>query len=91
MLSNDFGPDSDVDVLVEFKTDTRIGPIRFTGLELELSEMLGGKVSLNTSGYISTLSYTSARISLHAIDGKSTAFSSPSFSESSQLPSGWRE
>jgi len=53
VLSDDFGPDSDVDVLVEFKTGTRIGLIRLTGLEFELSEILGRKVDLNTPGFIS--------------------------------------
>ena len=34
---DDFGPDSDGDVLVEFKDGTRIGLIRLTRLEFELS------------------------------------------------------
>ena len=53
MLTNDFNPDSDVDVLVEFKSGTRIGLIRLTGLEFELSEIIGRKVDLNTLGFIS--------------------------------------
>jgi predicted nucleotidyltransferase len=53
VLSDDFGPDSDVDVLVEFKPETRIGLILFTRLELELSEILGRKVDLNTPAFIS--------------------------------------
>lgn len=53
VLSDDFGPDSDVDVLVEFEDNYRIGLIRLTGLEFELSEMLGRKVDLNTPGFIS--------------------------------------
>ena len=53
VLSDDFGPDSDVDVLVEFKAGTRIGLIRFTGLEFELSEIIGRKVDLNTPGSLS--------------------------------------
>jgi predicted nucleotidyltransferase len=53
VLSDDFGPDSDVDVLVEFKAGTRIGLIRLTGLEFELSEIIGRKVDLNTPGFIS--------------------------------------
>ncbi len=52
VLSDDFGPDSDVDVLVEFKAGTRIGLIRFTGLEFELSEIIGRKVDLNTPGFL---------------------------------------
>ena len=40
MLREDFGPDSDVDVLVEFEPDTRVG-LRFFELEQELSEIVG--------------------------------------------------
>lgn len=54
VLSDDFGPDSDVDVLVEFKPGTRIGLIRLTRLEFELSEIVGRKVDLNTPGFISS-------------------------------------
>ncbi len=52
VLRDDFGPASDVDVLVEFEPGTRIG-LRFFGLELELSEILGRKVDLNTPGFLS--------------------------------------
>jgi len=52
VLRDDFGPDSDVDVLVEFEPGTRVG-LRFFGLEIELSEILGRKVDLNTLGFIS--------------------------------------
>lgn len=54
VLSDDFGPDSDVDVLVEFKAGTRTGLIRLTRLEFELSEIIGRKVDLNTPGFISS-------------------------------------
>jgi predicted nucleotidyltransferase len=43
-----FGPDSDVDVLVEFEPDVRIGLIRLAGIELELSRLLGRKADLRT-------------------------------------------
>ena len=52
VLRDDFGPDSDVDVLVEFEPGTRVG-LRFFGLERELSEILGRKVDLNTPGFLS--------------------------------------
>lgn len=52
VLRDDFTPDSDVDVLVEFEPGTRIG-WRFFGLEQELSEILGRKVDLNTPGFLS--------------------------------------
>jgi predicted nucleotidyltransferase len=53
VLRDDFGPDSDVDVLVEFKPGTKIGLIRLAGLEFELGRILGRKVDLNTTGFIS--------------------------------------
>ena len=53
VLRDDFGPDSDVDVLVEFKAGTRIGLIRLSGLEYELGEIFGRKVDLNTPGFLS--------------------------------------
>ena len=52
VLRDDFGPDSDVDVLVEFEPGTRVG-LRFFALEQELSELLGQKVDLNTPGFLS--------------------------------------
>lgn len=49
VLREDFGPDSDVDVLVEFEEGKSPGLIRLAGMELELSELLGGrKVDMNT-------------------------------------------
>jgi predicted nucleotidyltransferase len=52
VLRDDFTPDSDVDVLVEFEPGTRVG-LRFFGMEQELSEILGRKVDLNTPGFLS--------------------------------------
>ncbi len=52
VLRDDFGPESDVDVLVEFEPGTRVG-LRFFTLERELSEILGRKVDLNTPGFLS--------------------------------------
>ncbi len=49
VLRDDFGPDSDVDVLVEFEPGHVPGLIRLAGMELELSQLLGGrKVDMNT-------------------------------------------
>lgn len=49
VLRDDFGPDSDVDVLVEFEEGKTPGLIRLAGMEMELSEILGGrKVDMNT-------------------------------------------
>ncbi len=52
VLRSDFGPDSDIDVLVEFEPDARVG-LRFFELEAELAEMLGRDVDLNTPGFLS--------------------------------------
>lgn len=52
VLRDDFTPESDVDVLVEFEPGTRIGLFGFQGLEEELSGILGRKVDLNTPGFL---------------------------------------
>ncbi|UCD52782.1 MAG: nucleotidyltransferase domain-containing protein [Phycisphaerales bacterium] len=46
---DDFGPDSDVDVLVEFEPGAHVGLLRLAGIEIEMGELLGRKVDLNTS------------------------------------------
>ncbi len=53
VLRENFGPESDVDILVEFEPGTRIGLIRLSGLEIELGNIVGRKVDLNTSGFLS--------------------------------------
>ncbi len=52
ILRDDFGPDSDIDVLVEFEPGATPG-FAFFGLQEELSEMLGRRVDLNTPGFLS--------------------------------------
>jgi predicted nucleotidyltransferase len=52
-LRDDYGPDSDVDVLVEFEPDACVGLITLAGMELELAEIIGQKVDLNTPGFLS--------------------------------------
>ncbi len=39
----DFGPESDVDVLVEFQEDARVGLFGLVTMKDELSEMLGNR------------------------------------------------
>jgi len=53
VLRDDFGPDSDIDVLVEFEPDAKVGLFRLAGMEIELSGLLGRKVDLNTPGFLS--------------------------------------
>jgi uncharacterized protein len=51
-LRDDFGSDSDVDVLVEFEPG-HVPGLAFFGMEQELSAILGRKVDLNTAGFLS--------------------------------------
>jgi uncharacterized protein len=52
ILLDDFGPDSDIDVLVEFDPE-HIPGLAFFGMEEELSQILGRKVDLNTIEWLS--------------------------------------
>jgi len=52
VLRDDFGPHSDVDVLVEFEPGARVG-LRFFSIEQDLSEIIGSKVELHTPGFLS--------------------------------------
>jgi len=48
-LRNDFGPDSDVDVLVDFETNHVPGFFKLFDMETELTNIIGGrKVDLRT-------------------------------------------
>ncbi len=51
-LRDDFGSDSDVDVLVEFQKD-HIPGFAFFDMQDELSGLLGRKVDLNTPNFLS--------------------------------------
>ena len=48
ILGADFTAESDVDVLVEFEPDRVPGLIGLSGMELELSELLGRKADVRT-------------------------------------------
>lgn len=52
VLRDDFGPESDIDVLVEFEPG-HVPGLSFFSMEEELSRMLGRKVDLNTPGFLS--------------------------------------
>lgn len=52
VLREDFGPESDVDVLVEFEEGHTPG-LAFFGMEIELAELLGRKVDFLTPEFIS--------------------------------------
>lgn len=51
-LRDDFGPESDLDVLAEFD-DNNIPGLAFFGIQEELSRLMGRKVDLNTPGFLS--------------------------------------
>ena len=46
VLRADFGPESDIDLLVEFEPDRKIGLFDFARIEQEFSEIFGRKVDL---------------------------------------------
>lgn len=48
IICDDFGPDSDVDVLVEFDPEHIPGLFGLAGMEIELSELLGRKADIRT-------------------------------------------
>ena len=52
ILRDDFRPDSDVDVLVEFLPSVRVG-LAFIRMQDELSAILGRKVDLHTPATLS--------------------------------------
>jgi hypothetical protein len=51
VLRDDFGPESDLDILVVFEPGARVG-LRFFAIERELATLLGRKVDLNTPGFL---------------------------------------
>ncbi len=51
-LRDDFGPDSDLDILVEFEPDRTPG-LAFFEMQDELSQLFGRRVDLNTPTFLS--------------------------------------
>jgi predicted nucleotidyltransferase len=52
VLRDDFRPDSDLDILVEFEPGHTPG-LAFFGMEIELSEIFGRKTELYTQDFLS--------------------------------------
>lgn len=48
VLRDDFGPDSDLDILIEFEPGHGVGLIRFAGMERELAALFARRVDLVT-------------------------------------------
>jgi predicted nucleotidyltransferase len=53
ILRDDFGPNSDVDVLVEFGPEGTPSLLDLGGMLMELTEMFGRQADLKTWGFIS--------------------------------------
>ena len=53
VLRDDFRPESDIDVLVEFEPDSIPDFFEYVGMEIELTELFGRKVDLLTAGFLS--------------------------------------
>lgn len=52
VLRDDFGPDSDVDILVEFEPG-HVPGLEFWNMEAELERLFGRRVDLQTQGFLS--------------------------------------
>lgn len=53
VLRDDFGPDSDVDVLVEYEPDAVVTLFDMGSLQMDLMDLIGRDVDLKTPGFIS--------------------------------------
>jgi predicted nucleotidyltransferase len=53
VLREDFRPDSDVDVLVEFEPETRVTLLDLAAIQRQLGHLLGRSVDLGTPGSLS--------------------------------------
>ncbi len=53
VLRDDFGPKSDLDVLVEFPADRSPSLFKLGGMQMELTQMLGREVDLKTPHFLS--------------------------------------
>jgi uncharacterized protein len=53
VLRDDFGPQSDVDVLVEFEPGAAVGYFELADMESELSELIGRKADIRTPAELS--------------------------------------
>ncbi len=52
-LRADFGPDSDVDMLVEFEPEAHVGYLGLVAMEMELGQIVGRRVDLRTRNELS--------------------------------------
>ena len=52
VLRDDFGPDSDVDVLVEFEPNSGMSLFDMGEIQMDLMELIGRDVDLKTPGFL---------------------------------------
>jgi predicted nucleotidyltransferase len=52
-LRDDFRPDSDIDILVEFEPEAHVTLFEMGAAQVELSEILNREVDLKTAGFLS--------------------------------------
>jgi predicted nucleotidyltransferase len=52
IVRGDFGPDSDVDVLLEFPPGATPSLLRLGGMQVELTRLLGREADLKTPGFL---------------------------------------
>jgi len=64
ILRQDFAPDSDIDVLVEFPPGQTPDLLELGGMQMELTDLLGRFVDLKTPGFISQRILPKVRASL---------------------------
>lgn len=69
-LRDEFRPDSDIDLLVQFEPEAQIGFLAFAGLQEELAELFGRKVDLvpkdGLKPFIRDSVLSSSRVLYHA-------------------------
>lgn len=53
VLGEEFRPESDVDVLVEFRPGAKRGMLALAAMEEQLGEILGREVDMHTPGFLS--------------------------------------
>ena len=53
VIRDDFRPDSDLDILVEFLPEAQVGFLSMARMERELAEIFGRKVDLRTAAELS--------------------------------------
>ena len=55
VIRDDFGPDSDIDILIEFKPEAEVDLLEFSGMRLELMDLFGRNVDLVTPSALKPL------------------------------------